>query len=164
LSVVHEEHRVALRAVEPSDLDVFFEQQRDPVAHFMVPFLKRDPEDEAVFRAHWSRIMASGAIRIATVTLDDDVAGHVMSFERDGTREVGYWLGRAYWGRGVATRALQLFLGGERIRPLQARVVADNLASRRVLEKCGFALVRIEHGFAPGRKAEVDEAILVLED
>ena len=157
-----EQKSVALRAVEAGDVGVFFEQQRDPAAHFMVPFLGRDPQDEDGYRAHWSRIMANQNIRIATVTYGDDIAGNVMSFERDGLREVGYWLGRAYWGRGIATQALAAFLRDERIRPLQARVVADNHASLRVLEKCGFVLCRFERGYAPGRGTEADEAILEL--
>jgi RimJ/RimL family protein N-acetyltransferase len=159
---VTEQNSVALRAVDAGDVSVFFEQQRDPGAHFMVPFLGRDPEDENAFRAHWSRIMANENMRIATVMYGDDVAGNVMRFERDGVREVGYWLGRAYWGRGIATQALAAFLRDERIRPLQARVVADNHASRRVLEKCSFVLRRFERGYAPGRGTEADEAILEL--
>jgi RimJ/RimL family protein N-acetyltransferase len=51
---------------------------------------------------------------------------------------VGYWLGKAYWGRGIASSALALFLDDERHRPLLATVAAHNVGSRRVLEKAGF--------------------------
>jgi RimJ/RimL family protein N-acetyltransferase len=48
---------------------------------------------------------------------------------------VTYWIGRSYWGKGIATDALTAFLAVDRSRPLQARVASDNVASRRVLEK-----------------------------
>jgi [ribosomal protein S5]-alanine N-acetyltransferase len=59
------------------------------------------------------------------------------------TAEIGYWLGEAYWGRGLASQAVAAlathsleYLG---FRRLQARVFAYNPASMRVLEKNGFA-------------------------
>ncbi|MBP8242640.1 MAG: GNAT family N-acetyltransferase, partial [Thermoflexales bacterium] len=55
-----------------------------------------------------------------------------------GQREVGYWLGREFWGKGIATRALEAFLAIDTTRPLHAFVVHHNLGSIRVLEKCGF--------------------------
>ncbi len=47
---------------------------------------------------------------------------------------------RAFWDRGVATAALSAFLGLEPIRPLYAEVAKHNVASIRVLQKCGFKL------------------------
>ena len=56
--------------------------------------------------------------------------------------ELGYGLGRAYWGRGYATEAVEALLehaGLLRLRRLEAYSFLDNLASARVLEKAGFA-------------------------
>jgi ribosomal-protein-alanine N-acetyltransferase len=57
--------------------------------------------------------------------------------------EVGYWLGRAHWGRGIATRVLGAITeyGFERhaMVRLYAGVFEGNEASARVLEKCGYA-------------------------
>ena len=62
--------------------------------------------------------------------------------ERHGA-ELGYWLGRAYWGEGIATKAVRALvphaLRELKLYRLQARVFADNEASMRVLERCGFA-------------------------
>ena len=57
--------------------------------------------------------------------------------------EVGYWLGRAFWGRGIATTALRLvtshaFAAHPELRRLWAVPFARNLGSARVLEKCGY--------------------------
>ena len=59
-----------------------------------------------------------------------------------GTREIGYWLGERYWGRGIATQAVQLVsaYAFRRHKPLrlQAFVYSWNPASARVLQKAGF--------------------------
>jgi RimJ/RimL family protein N-acetyltransferase len=128
---------VTLRPVEPSDLPHFYEHQRDPVAIALAGIGGRDRE---AFDEHWERILGDDTVTIRTVVLDGQVAGNVLSFERDGRREVGYWLGRDHWGRGVATAALVAFLGEERTRPLYAGVERANGGSLRVLEKCGFAV------------------------
>ena len=134
---------VVLRAVERADLPILFEHQRDPVAIVMAGVGGRD---RATFDAHWAKILADADSLIRTVVVDGEVAGHVLSFERDGRREVGYWLGRDHWGRGVATAALMAFLGEEESRPLYAGVLPANLGSLRVLEKCGFAVAGEEDG------------------
>jgi len=55
---------------------------------------------------------------------------------------LGYWLGRAHWGRGYATEALAALVDDAFARHPQERIGAgvftDNPASRRVLEKLGF--------------------------
>ena len=134
---------VTLRDVEPADLPVFFEHQRDPVALAMagLPGRERDAFDE-----HWARILADDAVHIRTIVAGDDVVGNVLSFERHGRREVGYWIGRHHWGRGIATAALVAFLGEETVRPLHAGVEPQNGGSLRVLEKCGFAVCGEEDG------------------
>jgi RimJ/RimL family protein N-acetyltransferase len=128
---------VRLRPVRGTDLQAFFEHQRDPEAARMAAF---PPRDEQAFAKHWSRILNEPGIVVRTVLADGEVAGNVVSFERSGRREVGYWLGRAFWGRGIATRALGQFLAAHPVRPLIARVSKRNAASIRVLEKCGFTV------------------------
>lgn len=134
---------VTLRPVEPSDLPILYEHQRDPAGIALAGVGGRDHD---AFMEHWGRILADDASRIRTVLVDGEVAGHVLSFERGDRREVGYWLGRRHWGRGVATAALAAFLGEERTRPLHAGVLPANVGSLRVLEKCGFAVCGEEDG------------------
>jgi RimJ/RimL family protein N-acetyltransferase len=128
---------VHLRDVEPGDLPIFFEHQRDPVAVAMVVFRSRHKSE---FDAHWAKILADDACLKKTIVADGQVAGHIGSFGRDGKREVGYWIDRTLWGRGIASEALAAFLRLEQSRPLYAGVAPHNLASIRVLQKCGFAL------------------------
>jgi len=98
------------------------------------------------------------------IVVDDDVAGSIGSWGDAGEREVTYWIGRSYWGKGIATEALGAFLAVERSRPLRAHVASDNVGSRRVLEKCGFRVIATERGFAEARSAEIEELVLRLDD
>ena len=128
---------VALREVRAADLPILCAQQQDPVANQMAAFPARH---EDAFLAHWAKILADPTVTARTVLFDGQVASNLVSFEHDGQREIGYWIGREFWGLGVATRALSVFLGLEPARPLYAGVAPHNEASIRVLEKCGFAL------------------------
>ena len=154
---------VVLRDVIDTDFPLFFAHQQDPVAIRMAAFTAKDPADREAFTAHWARILADDAVVIRTVLVNGQVAGHVSKYETLGEPEVTYWLGREYWGRGLATQALSEFLRVLKTRPVYARVVQDNAASRRVLEKCGFTACGSGRDFANGRGEEVDEIILRLD-
>jgi RimJ/RimL family protein N-acetyltransferase len=127
---------VSLRAVQPADLPVLFEHQRDPLANEMAGFPARERD---AFMAQWERMLADPEVRVRAVEVDGRLAGFVLSFVRGGRREVGYWIGREFWGGGVATAALAAFLDLETERPLYAGVAKWNAGSLRVLEKHGFA-------------------------
>jgi RimJ/RimL family protein N-acetyltransferase len=133
---------VVLRDVTEDDLAVFFEHQRDPVANRMAAF---PPRDREAFMAHWTKILGDKSIIKKAILFDGHVAGNVVSFEYSGRREIGYWIGREYWGKGVATEALSGFLNHAEVRrPLHAGVAKHNAGSIRVLEKCGFTIIRKE--------------------
>jgi len=153
---------ILLRDVIDDDLPVFFAQQLDADANHMAAFTARNPSDRGAFDAHWAKIRVDDTVTIKTIVVDGRVAGHVLRFDDDGHPEVSYWLGKDYWGRGIATRALAAFLGQIQERPLYACAVKDNRASLRVLEKCGFTISGEDKGFATARGAEVEEYILTL--
>lgn len=133
---------VRLREVVDTDVPVFFEQQNDPVASEMAAFPRRG---RAAHAEHWAKIRSDPKLCARTILESDAVAGNIGSFDRDGMRQVGYWLGRSFWGRGIATRALALFLAeADTTRPLHAYVVKHNVGSIRVLEKNGFVKLREE--------------------
>ena len=150
---------VLLRDVTESDLLIFFEQQLDPDATQMAAFPARDRD---AFTAHWTKILGDETVTIKTILLDGRVAGNIVSFEQFGKPQVGYWLGKNYWGKGVATKALAAFLGQVKVRPLYAHVAKHNIASIRVLEKCGFTICGEDEGFSNASGEEVEEFILKL--
>lgn len=127
---------VTLRPVRDADLPILFEHQRDPEASAMAAFPARDWD---AYTAHRAKVRSNDTAVTRAIELDGRLVGEVMCFEFEGRREVGYWIDRAFWGRGVATRALATFLREETRRPLFAGVAPHNAGSMRVLEKCGFA-------------------------
>ena len=153
---------IMLRNVLASDLPIFFEHQQDPIAVEMAAFTAEDPGDREAFDAHWTRILADETVVAQTIVYGGQVAGHVVRFERFGEPEVTYWLGREYWGQGLATRALAAFLANHPERPIYARAARDNGASIRVLEKCGFTITGYEVAYANARGQEIEEAVLEL--
>ena len=153
---------VRLRAIADADLPTLFEQQLDPAANHMAAFTHPDPADRAAFDAHWAKIHADPTVTQMTILADGAVAGWVGSYGPPDEPEVTYWLGREFWGRGLATQALRQFLAIQTQRPIYARAAQDNLGSVRVLEKCGFQHLGVERGFANARGAEIEEVRLVL--
>jgi len=136
---------IRLREVLDADLPLFFAYQDDAMAQRMAAIPNRNRPD---FEAHWSKIRADASTVIRTILVDGAVAGNILSFVRDGHREVGYWIGRPFWGRGVATEAVRSFLALDPWRPLFGHVAKHNGASMRVLEKCGFTFAGEDKEFA----------------
>jgi len=143
-----------LRNVAESDLDVLFEHQREPEANEMAIFPARDRES---FDAHWRRILADDSVIKKTIVVDGQVAGNIGCWVQDGRRLVGYWVGKDFWGKGLATRALREFVDQIETRPLHAWVATTNVGSIRVLEKCGFVRVG-------SRTTDVEELLYELGD
>ena len=122
----------------------------------MAAFPSRDWD---AFVAHQKKIDADPEVLQRTVVADGVVAGSIGSWQADADRDIGYWIGRDFWGRGVGTAALRAFLEIETRRPLTAIVAVHNIGSRRVLEKCGFEVVREQQA-----DDGVDELEAVLRD
>ena len=154
---------IRLRDVEVDDLPLFFEHQRDPEANWMAAFTRKDPADRDAFMAHWTKILEDEATTIQTILFNGSVAGSVSSYvDEDEHLEVTYWIGKPSWGKGIATCALSAFLEHNKVRPLYARAAADNAASLRVLEKCGFVRIGTNRDFANARGQEIEEVLLKL--
>ena len=152
-----------LRDILQSDLAIFFDQQLDEEANYMAAFTAKDPTNREAFSAHWKRIMSDSTVVIKTIVIDGKIAGSVSSYEEDGNPEVSYWFGKEFWGNGICTDALDLFLNEHQFkRPIYARVAKDNLRSHRVLEKCGFQVIDEMKGFANARGQEIEELLLEL--
>lgn len=135
---VSENGDVLLRDVAEGDLVIFFEHEHEPEANEMAAF---PPRERDAFMQHWeTKILANETGTAKTLVVDDRVAGNVLSWEQDGRRQIGYWIGKEFWGRGIATKAVDLLLDHVTTRPLYAEVARHNAASIRVLEKCGFTL------------------------
>ena len=147
---------ISLRDVQESDLPVFFEQQLDPDATRLAAFPARARDE---FMAHWAKIMAEETTFLKTIVFHGKVAGNIVGWKQAGELKVGYWLGKEYWGKGIASAALARFLGHVKARPLYAHVAKHNTASIRVLQKCGFTIAG--EGKFPGADGEEGEEFIL---
>ncbi|WP_433221087.1 GNAT family N-acetyltransferase [Microtetraspora malaysiensis] len=127
---------VRLRAVEEADLELFFEHEHDPET---VRRSKFPPRERERFMTHWrTRVLGDPTNLIRTVTVNGEPAGNIVAWWEGDRRFIGYVFGRPFWGRGIGTTALTLFLKLEQVRPLYADPYKGNTGSVRLLEKCGF--------------------------
>lgn len=150
---------VRLRDVVDADLETLFEHQRDPVAFRMAAFVARNRD---AFMEHWRQnILGDDAVVKKAILCDDEVVGNVVCYQRSGEWLIGYWLGRPFWGQGIATRAMGLFVAEVAVRPIHALVAKDNAGSIRVLEKCGFVVTGEDR--SPGLDGDVEEFVFTLQ-
>ena len=155
----HKPNTIIIRDVIKTDLTIFYEQQLDPEATQMAAFPSRDRD---AFMAHWAKIMGNDNVTLKTILFDGRVAGNIVSWDQSGQWLVGYWIGREYWGKGIATKALAKLLEIVKTRPLYAHVAKHNVASLRVLQKCGF-LISGNDRFSDKSGQEIEELLLMLE-
>ncbi|MFE3600646.1 GNAT family N-acetyltransferase [Streptomyces sp. NPDC059096] len=147
--------QVCLRDAGPADLEEFFAQEQDQEAARRSRFV---PRERDAFMTHWTtKVLGNPGVFVQAVTVDGELAGNLVAWWDEDRRFLGYWLGRQYWGRGIGTRALALFLEREKNRPLHADPFLGNTGSVRLLEKHGFRRTgTIRHG-------ENEHVMLVLD-
>ena len=151
---------VRLRDIVQDDLPRMYEFNLDPDANRLAATMPRSAE---AFEAHWENALADSNVVAKAISVGDLLAGHISCFKHDDFHSVGYWVGRDFWGQGIASRALELLLNQVTIRPLHARVATSNRASLRVLQKCGFVVRSVQVSPADDRNLECEEAFLILE-
>ena len=78
----------------------------------MAAFTAGDPSDREAFMKHWVTILSDSDVKVKTVLFDGQVVGYIARYidKEFGKPEVSYWIGREYWGKGIATGALSEFL------------------------------------------------------
>ena len=113
---------------------------------------------------HWRKILTDDGVIKRTILLETEVVGNVLCYEQSGRLLIGYWLGTRFWGRGIASRAVSDFVSLISARPLHAYVAEHNVASIRVLEKCGFEVSGESRAAATTGGEVVDEFIYSLSE
>lgn len=169
---------IRLRPVQPADLPAIFLAQLDPDSNRMAVVNPRSQDD---FNTHWAKVLGNPTITAHAILCINDhnqpndhapnqpaehpaeqLAGHISCFPIENEHNIGYWIHKPFWGQGIASRALALLLQSLPHRPLHARAATSNPASIRVLQKCGFQLLRTEHAPATDRFPACEEAVFIL--
>jgi RimJ/RimL family protein N-acetyltransferase len=136
-----------------------YEMQLDPDSNRMAATIPRSRE---AFDTHWAKVLGDPGNITRAVLLDGSFVGSISCFPMDGHDHVGYWIDRAYWNMGIASRALYLLLREVVTRPLVATVATGNASSLRVLQKFGFVIEEVRRSPATERYPECEEVVLVL--
>lgn len=153
---------LALTKTVKDDLERFFLFQLDQEANFFAAFTAKDPNDRAAYFEKHIKFLTDPGIHMQTIHVNDRIVGSISKFVREGDAEITYWIDRPYWGQGIASSALSVFLKMEMTRPLYGRVAFDNYSSQKVLEKNGFERIGKDSGFANARQSEIEEFIYRL--
>lgn len=150
---------VRLRNVARDDLPQLYEWQLDPESNRLAV---TNPRTAEAFDALWNATFRDPSATAKAILLGDMLVGTIVCFRRDGLTQVGYWIRRDHWGRGIASRALELLLLEVATRPLYAHAATSNAPSLRVLQKNGFVIERVQMSPATDRYPACEEAVLVL--
>lgn len=145
-----------------TDLETLFLFQLDKEANQLAAFTSKNPSDKNAYINKWTRLLSDEKINVRTILLNREIVGSIAKFEMNGNAEITYWIGKEFWGKGIAGSALKRFLEIEKARPIYGRVAFDNLGSKKVLENCGFSEIGIEKGFANAREKDIEEIIFEL--
>ena len=128
----------------------------------MAAFTPKNLGDKEAYMVKWLSLLQDDSVNMQTILYENLVIGCVVKFIMEGEAEITYAVGKEYWGKGLATAAVKIFLDKEKIRPIYGRVAYDNFGSQRVLEKAGFEKVGSELSFANARDMEIEEFIYKL--
>ncbi len=141
--------RLTLRAFEETDVAHLFAFASNPnVTRFTLWDTHKTPAETLTFVRDYARLRyREGAYEPYAITLHGEglpigACGCFWAAEPHRTMELGYWVAEPFWGRGIAAEASRAVISrafqDHRPERMQARVIAGNVASTRVLEKLGF--------------------------
>lgn len=162
---LHVRGGIYLSSIEPNDKSAYLEHFKEKAIHdttdnIPFPYTEADADWWIDRRIAWTQKHekeVSFAIRQASGYLIGSVGVNEIEIGQTHCAEIGYWLAKPFWGQGIATDAVRIFikyafeeLGLVR---LFSRVLDFNAGSWRVLEKNGFQLEGIlrKHIYRDGR-------------
>jgi RimJ/RimL family protein N-acetyltransferase len=101
------------------------------------------------------------------IFLGNQLIGRVgLTLDGDNYYDLGYWIGKDYWGKGYATESskklLEYVLDKLDSPKIKSGYFVDNFSSWNVLKKLGFKEVRVEKRYSVSNKKEMDLMLVVL--
>jgi RimJ/RimL family protein N-acetyltransferase len=137
-----------LRPWRHTDLDSLVRHADDPRVARTVRDVFPSPYTRADGEGWLAHAAAQGRTTNLAIEVDGEAVGGIGMIPGEDVHriraEVGYWLGHAYWGRGIMTEAVRVYsdylIEQRGFVRLEAPVFDTNPASARVLEKAGYTL------------------------
>jgi len=154
--------KISLIKSTAEHLPIFFQNQTDSEANQMAAFTSKDPNDKEAYINKWTKHLNSDSITMRTILQDDEIVGTICTYPMHEELHITYWINKSFWGQGITTKALQLFLLEFSTRPLHASTAFDNHGSMKVLLNNGFQKSGSGTYFANARNKEIEETFFVL--
>lgn len=163
--------RVAVRPWAERDVHCVEQASADPaLSRFTtVPSRYSPAEGLAFVHRQWSRAVDGTGVSQAVVdAATDEAVGllHVGLRPQERVAGLGYWLVPAMRGRGIASAAVRLVVPWAfealALQRLEAWVVPDNVASQRVLERCGFEREGLLRSFLRDESGPLDVLVYAV--
>lgn len=159
--------RLRLRPLHLDDVDALWPFVTDPALSFHMTWeAHRDRAETRAFIDACEASRSAGTGCVWAITAHDgalvgtvglhDITRQVRAWRRD-VAELGYWIAPPHQGRGYVTEAARAVVddafGRLALHKVVVGCIADNVASRRVIEKLGFRFVgtQRDHAFRHGR-------------
>ena len=160
--MLSKQETITLRQTEITDLEYLFQFQLDKEANYLAAFTPKNPTDKLAYIDKYTKLLTNPTVNNQTILVDNTIVGSIAKFEMEGDAEITYWIDKKFWGKGIASNALKIFLTIEKARPIFGRIAFDNYRSQKVLEKGGFVKTGRGKGFANARQTEIEEHIYRL--
>ena len=164
MTEIHTDRLILRKAISKQDKISLVSQIRDWevvkwLANVPYPYTYNDCED-------YFLISDSNQYAL-NIFLDNKLIGGVsLTLDGDNYYDLGYWLGKDYWGKGYATESskklLEYALEKLNSPKIKSGYFVDNLSSGNVLKKLGFKEVGIEKRYSDSNKKEMDLMLVVL--
>ena len=146
------DNEIYLSAIKADDVTFYAKHLNDPeisATTLRIPYPYTEEDAQKFIELIKLQELTSGrqmhwAIRSSKGELIGGIGLHGKYSESPHRDEVGYWVARQHWGKGIMTRALQafcVFLQDEyKLVRIEAPIFDFNTGSCRVVEKCGFVM------------------------
>lgn len=134
--------QVQLRLISRDDLAAMFEFQLDEDSNAMAVTF---PRDHSSFMKLWDSTLANASVTARAIEYNSLLVGYISCFAVEEKINIGYWIERSHWGKGIASVAVSSILKVDVRRPVYAQAARSNAASIRVLEKCGFRVTEYKN-------------------
>ena len=172
LEIIIENNRIVIAKMNPSMYEDVHRNSLDEDNRTFVPdevFETLEEAKEVVDFIIDSYQSKDGPFIYAVIRKEDNAnIGYVQLVKIDDGWEIGYHIAKIYTGCGYATEAVNLFLDylkkNTSLKEILGIALANNNASRRVLEKCGFKLFFEGEGMYQGSNRRIIKTIKLLND
>ena len=154
---------IEIRKTQKEDLNMLFDFQADDEAGHVAAFVSNTWKDREGYIAKWEGLLQNESVNSYTILHNGVVVGSVGTWVMGDEPQITYGIGKDFWGQGIATAALSLFLEKVNKYPLYGRAAADNIRSIKMLERAGFVKTGSDRGFAAARNQEIEEVIFRLD-